>query len=71
MLYSLFVLYANIVPRRSPAISIGVTIALYWSIRSDSKPSVKRLIFSCVDRIFKKRSFSKESVFAPISLVIK
>ena len=57
--------YINTVPRRSPAISIGLIIAQYCWISSLSNPRVWRFTFSFVDKTLKKRSFRSGSTWLP------
>ena len=61
--------YTNNVPRRSPAISIGVIIAAYLWILCIN-PSVSKLTFSFVDKIPSKRSFNITSICSPTSSTI-
>ena len=67
--YGSFSRYTNSVPSRSPAMSIGVMIAVYF-LMSFTNPNVSRLTFSFVDRIPSKRSFSNGSINPPTSSTI-
>ena len=62
--YGLLSRYMKTVPRRSPAISIGLMIP--WQLLSTcSNPKVWRFTFSLVDKTPKKRSFNNSSTCPP------
>ena len=67
MSYPLVSLYLKSVPRRSPAISIGLIIAIYLLMSSPSKPSVCRFTFSFVDKTPRSLSFRSLSINPPTS----